>query len=134
MKQKFITPLKVIVLMLLTAVSLSSCEEDDWYYVSDTVRGRWEVVDIGYYDGECPYHYGDEMMFYGNGYYEGRGYGNFYEHGYWDLSHNCVVIDFDDDGRYDLKGSIRQLDDYVMELDVRDYSYGSRYVLRLMRL
>ena len=30
MKQKFITPLKVVILMLLTAVSLSSCEEDDW--------------------------------------------------------------------------------------------------------
>lgn len=134
MKHKIAAYLKMTVLLLLVTVSLSSCEEDDWYGTMEAVRGRWSVVEVEPYGGQCPYHYGDVMVYYGDGSYEAYGSAGFEEYGYWGISHGRVAIDFDDDGRYDFYGAIVQLDGMYMVLDVRDASFGSRYVLRLVRM
>ena len=46
---------------------------------------------------------------------------------------NVIYMDFNGDGLSDIEAYINQGTNYRMELDVRDYSYDSRYTLVLVR-
>lgn len=118
---------------LTVAVSLSSCEDEEDWRAEQIITGSWRITEISFYGGECPYYEGDRMDFYANG--ELRVYGayDFYEEGYWDVHNGHLYIDFNYDGVDDIRADICSLDYGYIRLDVNDYSYNSRYTLRLIK-
>ena len=120
-------------LLLLSSCLLSSCEElwDENYYVN--ITGRWYVRNVYFHIGDCPYYPNDRFQFNSNGTFQVIGSNGFYESGYWDVEDNVIYMDFNGDGLSDIEAYINQGTNYRMELDVRDYSYNSRYTLELVR-
>ena len=118
----------ILLLLLLTTIfTFSSCEEDYWF-----IDGEWRIVEISTYKGECPYYYGDIMIFYPDGEFYVQGDYGFYENGYWDVKGHYLYVDFNGDGYEEIKARIRQNDSEYMVLDVVDYSYRSEYTLRMV--
>lgn len=120
-------------LLLLSSCLLSSCEElwVENYYVN--ITGRWYVRNVYLHVGDCPYYTNDRFQFNSNGTFQVIGSNGFYESGYWDVEDNVIYMDFNGDGLSDIEAYINQGTNYRMELDVRDYSYDSRYTLVLVR-
>ena len=123
----------VSLLLLLTAFVFTSCEETwvDGRYVNLT--GRWYVRNVYLHIGDCPYYSNDRFTFRSNGTFYVEGSNGFYESGYWDVENNVIYMDFNGDGYSDIEAYINQATNYRMELDVKDYSYNSRYTLELVR-
>lgn len=123
----------VSLLLLLTAFVFTSCEETwvDGRYVNLT--GRWYVRNVYFHIGDCPYYSNDRFTFRSNGTFHVEGSNGFYESGYWDVENNVIYMDFNGDGYSDIEAYINQATNYRMELDVKDYSYNSRYTLELVR-
>ena len=123
----------VSLLLLLTAFVFTSCEETwvDGRYVNLT--GRWYVRNVYLHLGDCPYYSNDRFRFNSNGTLQVTGSNGFYESGYWDVEDNVIYMDFNGDGYSDIEAYINQATNYRMELDVKDYSYNSRYTLELVR-
>lgn len=123
----------VSLLLLLTAFFFTSCEEVwfDNYYVN--ITGRWYVRNVYIRLGECPYYSNDRFVFNSNGTFRVTGSHGFDESGYWDVENNVIYMDFNGDGYSDIEAYINQATNYRMELDVKDYSYNSRYTLELVR-
>ena len=123
----------VSLLLLLTAFVFTSCEEtwEDGRYVNLT--GRWYVRNVYLHIGDCPYYSKDRFTFRSNGTFHVEGSNGFYESGYWDVENNVIYMDFNGDGYSDIEAYINQASNYRMELDIRDYSYNSRYTLELVR-
>lgn len=119
----------VSLLLLLTAFVFTSCEEN-WV---DGLTGRWYVRNVYLHIGDCPYYSNDRFTFRSNGTFKIEGSNGFYESGYWDVENNVIYMDFDRDGYSDIEAYINQGSNYRMELDVKDYSYHSRYTLELVR-
>ena len=120
-------------LLLLTSFVFTSCDEfwlDD-HYVS--ITGRWYVRDVYVRLGECPYYSNDRFVFNSNGTFRVVGSNGFYESGNWDVENNVIYMDFDRDGYSDIEAYINQASNYRMQLDVKDYSFDSRYTLELVR-
>ena len=120
-------------LLLLSSCVLTSCEE---VWVTDhyvNITGRWYVRNVYLRVGECPYYANDRFQFNSNGIFQVTGSNGFYESGYWDVENNVIYMDFDGDGYSDIEAYINPGPNYKMELDVRDYSYNSRYTLELVR-
>ena len=120
-------------LLLLSSCLLSSCEElwVENYYVN--ITGRWNVRNVYFHIGDCPYYPNDRFRFNSNGTLQVTGSNGFYESGYWDVEDNVIYMDFNGDGYSDIEAYINQGSNYRMELDVKDYSYDSRYTLVLVR-
>ena len=123
----------VSLLLLLTAFVFTSCEETwlDDHYMS--ITGRWYVRNVYVRLGECPYYSNDRFVFNSNGTFRVTGSHRFDESGYWELENNVLYMDFTGDGYSDIEAYINQATNYRMELDVKDYSYDSRYTLELVR-
>ena len=120
-------------LLLLTSFVCTSCEEfwlDD-HYVS--ITGRWYVRDVYVRLGECPYDSNDRFVFNSNGTFRVTGSHGLNESGNWDVENNVIYMDFDRDGYSDIEAYINQASNYRMQLDVKDYSFDSRYTLELVR-
>ncbi len=129
-KQSF-HKLSLLLLTLFTAVSLTGCDEDIIFATSD-ICGDWRIVEVsGSYD--CNYQPGDYWTFYHNGDFRAQGRDGFYETGYWEQRGRD--LDFYFNSSYpEMTGYIRSYDDYYMVVDVKDYTYNSRYTLRLTRM
>lgn len=129
-KQSF-HKLSLLLLTLFTAVSLTGCDEDILFATSD-ICGDWRIVEVsGSYD--CNYQPGDYWTFYHNGDFRAQGRDGFYETGYWEQRGRD--LDFYFNSSYpEMTGYIRSYDDYYMVVDVKDYTYNSRYTLRLTRM
>lgn len=130
--RKTVTSLKMLLVLLVATVSLSSCEADDFWY-RDTIEGSWRVVEVRQDYGYCPYRYGDVMYFAFDGGFEMSGRDGSVEYGNWTLFKGRVLVDFDFDGIDDLSARIVQMDDGYAVLDCKDYYYNSRYSLRMIR-
>lgn len=131
MKEKLKKALLALTLLAVT-LPFSSCSTDDWW-TSETLEGRWRIVEVGFGYGECPYRPGDRWEFYGNGEFHSWGFNGFEEYGVWDVSNRTVYISFDAYGPNDIACHLRNIDDQYVAMDVDDYSYGSRYTLRMVR-
>lgn len=120
-------------LLLGCTLLFTSCDESFWIIRDSGLAGYWRVVEIEPIHGECPYNISDEFHFYSSGVFEVRGYGDFYETGVWDMDHSHIYLDFDRDGREDMVGTFLSADDRYLAMDVTDYSYRSRYRIRMMK-
>ncbi len=78
------------------------------------------------------YNTGDEFTFQSNGNFYTDGY-ELNESGQWDSRGRNLDISFNGYD-VDLSCYIRQFDNSYMVLDVNDYSYNTRYTLRLVRI
>lgn len=123
---------KLCLILLVAALALTSCEDDDWV-TREALEGSWRIVEVEDYSGGCPYRYDDQMLFHYDGTFDARGRGGFEQAGYWDVGRDVITIDFDRDGRSDVVAQILQLDHGYLVLDVTDYSYDCYYRLRLTR-
>lgn len=120
-------------LLLACTLLLSSCDETYWMIRDTSLVGYWRVVEVEPFYGECPYNRTDEFRFYSNGIFGVQGYGGLNESGYWDLDRTHIYFDFDGDGYDDMVADVIGSDGSYLALDVRDYSYQSRYRLRMVR-
>lgn len=124
-KNHFLTTM----LCLTALLSLSSCSEDWWANFGTNFIGQWRVVEVS---GSSNYSSGDQFTFDSNGNFYTDGY-QLNESGAWESRGRTISVSFDGYGT-DLSCYIRQYDDSYMVLDVTDYSYQTRYTLRLVRV
>ena len=140
--KKALHKITLILALLFSATTLTSCGEDFWDDVSDSIwiednlLGSWQIVDIfaEYYD-DCPYYCGDVMDFYPDGMMQSRSGNRVFEVGDWDVRGREIHIDFDRDYKTDLYAYVRDMDYNYMLLDVRDYAgkYATKYSLKFVR-
>ncbi len=117
-------------MLCLTAIlSLTSCDEDWWTSFNRNFIGRWRVVEVS---GMSNYSSGDYFTFQSDGYFYSDGY-QLNESGQWDSRGRTIDISFNG-YNVDLSCYVRQYDNSYMVLDVNDYSYNTRYTLRLVRV
>ncbi|MBQ2122087.1 MAG: hypothetical protein II199_06270, partial [Bacteroidaceae bacterium] len=127
--KKALHKITLILALLFSATTLTSCGEDFWDDVSDSIwiednlLGSWQIVDIfaEYYE-DCPYYCGDVMDFYSDGIMQSRSGNRVFEEGYWDVRGREIQIDFNGDYKTDLYAYVRDMDYNYMLLDVRDYA------------
>jgi|GEM_PF-893382 len=140
--KKALHKLTLIFALLFSMTSLTSCGEDFWDDVSDSVwiednlLGSWLIIDIfEEYIGDCPYYRGDVMDFYPDGVMQSRSGNRVFETGYWKVRGREIQIDFDGDYKTDLYAYVRDIDYGHMLLDVRDYAgkYATKYSLKYVR-
>lgn len=140
--KKALHKLTLIFALLFSMTSLTSCGEDFWDDVSDSVwiednlLGSWLIIDIfEEYIGDCPYYRGDVMDFYPDGVMQSRSGNRVFETGYWRVRGREIQIDFDGDYKTDLYAYVRDIDYGHMLLDVRDYAgkYATKYSLKYVR-
>ncbi len=119
------------ILPLLFALFLfAACEEDD--YIEYNLIGTWRVVEVSGNFYNCPYRSGDYMEFAADGAFYAdlcstQEYG-----GYW-VRNGHIYIDFDAYGDEELRAYVRRYERDYLVLDVDDYSFQTRYTLRLVR-
>ena len=122
-----------VVAVMLALVSLVSCDEDFWIIRQTSLVGYWRTVEVEPISGYATYEVGDVFCFHSNGTFEVTGIGGFSEAGYWDMDASALYFDFDGDGRDDMRCRVLSAEGSYLALDVWDYSYESRYRLRLIR-
>ena len=122
-----------VALVLLTAVGLSSCEDEHDLWMRDNIVGTWQIYNVsGNYD-DVPYYPGDFMEFFYDGTYRGYGRNGFDERGDWDVTDNIISFDFNRDYRTDMAARVDAIGYDYMYLDVTDNYNDSHYYLRLRR-
>lgn len=116
----------VSLIALISLFTLSGCEE--WSF--NDIYGEWRIVEVSG-DYNCNYQPGDRWFFDSNGDFMARGIDGLYEQGYWERSGKTIYISFES---YDpeIVARIKVYDDNYMVLYVDDYTYNSRYTLRLV--
>ncbi len=126
------TQLTLCLMALTTLLVFSGCDDDIWWEAgSADVYGEWRIAEVtGSYD--CNYRPGDYWVFYANGRFLAEGDGGLYETGNWERRGRTIYIYFNS-YEPEVLARVRSLDDYYMILDVDDYTYGSRYTLRMVR-
>lgn len=120
------TQITAIMVVLISVLTLCGC--DDWTY--NDIYGEWRIVEVNG-DYNCNYRPGDRWFFNTNGYFTATGSGGLYEEGYWDRSGRNIYISFET-YEPEIVARINVLDNNYMVLNVEDYTYHSRYTLRLI--
>lgn len=118
----------ILFIALISLVSLTSCDEDWWDGYSD-FDGLWRIVEVS---GSSNYTEGDTWYFQEDGYFETYGYGGLYEKGFWERRGNRIEIYFDSHNP-DIEAYVRNFEGDYMVLEVTDYGYGTRGVLRMVK-
>lgn len=134
-KSRKFSGLMLTLFLILSTVSFSGCEDDDWA-IRDFFLGEWEVVDVFAYDDYCPYVPGDHLSFrenrrvYFDTHPEYAGYGT------WDIDGNHLLMGIGNSGIVDIDAAIESMDMRrgVVVLDVCDDWWESDYKLRLVKV
>lgn len=132
----------LLLIMSITAFSLSSCVTDNAREAEWNLAGDWKVTKVWYDDnGRAPYRRGDVFSFYTNDYqntFETWGYyDNYYERGVWRIESDGwdnyrLVMSFDGYNASIYADMSDFPDDNIITLRVDDAEYG-RYYLTLKR-
>lgn len=121
----------LLLITLLSALSLTSCEE--LIDKQDYITGQWRVVEV-VSTGDCPYRENDFWTFYNDGSFESVGVGNFHEIGYWQRRNNTLEIVFQPNYNVGIQAYINNYQGDYMYMVVNDYSYNMSYTLRFVRV
>lgn len=142
MKTKMTKRLLLLVALLVTTFSFSSCEKEDWE-AEYNLMGEWKIVEINRKYGNCPYQPSDRFMFYRDKTIETWGYGGLHEFGDWYIGkyngYSTLHIRFEGSYEADISADMRSFSEDYLVLDVIDRSSDpyssnpSRYTLRLIR-
>lgn len=126
--QTFKKNISILLITFTCLLALNSCEEA-WWGRSYYLDGEWRVVEV---QGYSNYEPGDSWFFYSSGDFYALGAGNLQERGVWERQGRMLYIAFNS-YEPEIEGYIRTYEGDYLVLDINDYTYGTRYTLRLVR-
>lgn len=122
------TQISILLISFISLLSLNSCEEA-WWIGSYDLDGQWRVE---YVEGYSNYERGDTWFFYPSHEFYAFGSGNLREQGYWEQQGRKLYISFES-YEPEIEAYIQTYDGDYLVLNVKDYTYGTRYTLRFVR-
>lgn len=123
------TRITIALITLFSVLSLTGCEES-WWDEYDSMEGRWRIVEVTG-DYNCNYQPGDIWEFEDDLFFA-SGTGNLNERGNWVRRGNIIRIYMGSQSP-DIEAYVKTYEGDYMVLDVKDYYYGSRYTLRMVK-
>lgn len=119
-----------VLLLMLTAVSFTSCYDEDDEVFMVMCNYEWRVVESTDWD---IFQRGDSFLFYNDGDLEIYGSDGFYRNGRWTVSGGLLKIRFSGYRDVCIEAAMPVLDGDYVRLECYDYLNQARYTLRMVR-